>query len=90
MQTVGARLDPDVYDRTVFPAIFRLGILLGIEFLNCIDGHFGGDVSDAERGVQKTSVGALAYFDEPFEQQEVRSRTPAVGSRVACSAVPLD
>ena len=37
MQGVGARLDPDVYDRSVPPAVFRRSVLLGIEFLNGID-----------------------------------------------------
>ena len=39
VKTVGARLDPNGYDRALLPAIFRLGVLLGIEFLDRIDGQ---------------------------------------------------
>ena len=45
VQAVGARLDPNVYDRAVPEAVFRLGILLGTEFLNGIDGHAGTGIS---------------------------------------------
>jgi len=86
VKTVGAGLYPDVYNRAIPPALFRLGILRGIEFLDRIDGQNGGSISDAVTGVHKSSGTALAYLDNTLYQQEVIPGTPAIGARVSGGA----
>ena len=83
MQGVGARLDPHVYNRSVPPAVFSRGVLLGIEFLNGIDGERAGGISGEMPlpvPLIRLLLVAISNWVHTLNQQNVRSQTPAIAA----------
>ena len=66
MQGIGARFDPHVYNRSVPPAVFSRGVLLGIEFLNGIDGERTGGISGEPLALPLIRLLALAISIETY------------------------
>ena len=89
MNAVGARLDPNVYDRAVLPAIFRLGILLGTELLDGVDGHEGARISAAGTRYSRELRPALSAIPAiPSTRNMSLCVTPSVGARRCLCRLP--
>ena len=83
VKAVRAGLDADVDDRAFLPAIFRLGILLGVEFLDGVDGQNGAGISAAVSAIERRRANRLA--DRGDALSTVRTSKPSRAGRW-CSA----
>src|SRR5262249_52524276 len=82
VQPVRAGFDTDVDDRSVPPAIFRWGVLLRIEFLYGIQRQHVRRISAGAftASVDEVIAGRHIELRNTFDQQNVRSQTPAVAA----------
>ena len=79
-------LIPTLTDRAVLEAVFRLGILRGIELLYRVDGQQGAGISRrGKRHSEEKPASARTNSGNAFHSQEVVPITPAVGARRACA-----
>jgi len=83
---IGARFYPHIYDRAGPPAILRLGILLGVEFLDGVYRHQGLRVTDVILSVEPQSTAGVGEGGKALDHQEVSTETRAIGARRGAGA----
>ena len=83
MEAVATGLDADVDHRAGLPAEFRAGILLGLEFVDGVDGQHGSGVAGGHDRIHHALRHPWIVAVDAFHQVEVIVRAQTVGSFVS-------